>query len=198
MARRWLIVLVILGATVAGCSSGASEEDVESVRAEVAELRADLDRLSEAVDKLAAPTPPASATTPTASATTSPTAEPTVEPTPESQGCVLSIESFSTELRSGTYEEFAGITFVIRSSSERQVKAWRLGIIFDDPFGNELFVGAFNNGSAAIPPGETEDAPFSYKDNQFIDDEPYDYLGAYAVENLELEIVLCEVSFVES
>ncbi len=197
MKRRVLLIAVLAGAILVlnACASGASEDDLEELRSEVQTLRSDVDTLIERLE-VGDPAAPASATaTPRPASTPRPTQTP--EPSPEPLACALSIESFSTSLRSASFEEFADITFIVRNSDDRQIRAWRLSIAFFDPFGDLLFSGAFRDGNAAVPAGGTEEAIFSYDDNQFIDDEPYDYLASFAVENLDLEVIECEVSFVD-
>lgn len=50
------------------------------------------------------------------------------------------------------------------------------------------------DGAADIAPGATKQASFSWEDNQFIDDEPYDKLVAYSKENLRLELTEVQLS----
>lgn len=195
--RRALILGALGALLLAGCSSGASDEDIEELRSELGEVRTELERLSGAIDALEVDPPSATPTSPASTPTPRPTAAPTVEATPEPLACALSIDSFRTARRSGSFQEFVDLTFVVRNNEDRQVKAWQMSVAFYDPFGDLLFAGRFRSGDAAVPAGDVQDASFSYDDNQFIDDEPYDYLATFAVENLEIEVVECEVSFVD-
>ena len=86
------------------------------------------------------------------------------------------------------YRPKAVLTLYLKNNTSKRIKAWRALIIVKNAFGDVLFRARLTDGSANIPPGGTEKASFSWEDNQFIDDEPYDKLVAYSKENIKIEI----------
>jgi hypothetical protein len=108
------------------------------------------------------------------------------------------IESFEIKPRAGEYKRnFADLTLHVKNVGEMRVKAWRLGVRFDDAFGSLLVTLKLTDGSADLAPGGTGKASFEFEDNQFIKDEVYDKLLSYSVENLEATIATCDTSFAE-
>ena len=86
------------------------------------------------------------------------------------------------------YRPKAILTLYLKNNTSKRIKAWKALIIVKNAFGDVLFRARLTDGSANIPPGGTEKASFSWEDNQFIDDEPYDKLVAYSKENIKIEI----------
>lgn len=92
------------------------------------------------------------------------------------------------------YSPEAVLTLKVRNNTQKRIKAWKAVVIIKNAFGDVLFRARLTDGTANIGPGETEQASFSWEDNQFIEDEPYDKLVAYSEENLRVELTEVQLS----
>jgi len=88
----------------------------------------------------------------------------------------------------------AVLTLHVKNNTSNKIKAWQAVLIIKNPFGDTLLRVRLTDGSANIMPGRTAKASFSWEDNQFIDDEPYDKLVAYSKENMQLELTDVQLS----
>lgn len=86
------------------------------------------------------------------------------------------------------YSAEAVLTLYVKNNTSRKIKGWKILIGIKNSFGDTLFHTRLTNGMSNIDPGETEKASFSWEDNQFIADEPYDKILAYSKENLKIEM----------
>ena len=86
------------------------------------------------------------------------------------------------------YSSEAELTLVIRNNCTVAVSAWRAVFTFIDPFGDEMFKVQLTSGKADIRPRDTEVARFTWEDNQFLSDEPYDYLSSFDAGNIAIVV----------
>ncbi len=86
------------------------------------------------------------------------------------------------------YSAEAVLTLYVKNNTSKRIKAWKALVVIKNGFGDILFRTRLTDGTANIAPGATEKASFSWEDNQFISDEPYDKIMAYSKENLKIEL----------
>ena len=105
----------------------------------------------------------------------------------------ISLESHSVRLLdvnvdASRYSKVAELTMFVRNNSSARITAWRVMATFTDPFGDEMFKIQLTSGNTSIAPRDIAEARFSFEDNQFIDDEPYDNLASYAASNIKITL----------
>ena len=86
------------------------------------------------------------------------------------------------------YSAEAVLTLYVKNNTTKRIKAWKALVVIKNAFGDVLFRTRLTDGTANIAIGETEKASFSWEDNQFIVDEPYDKILSYSKENLKIEL----------
>jgi len=86
------------------------------------------------------------------------------------------------------YSPQAMLTLMVKNNTSKRIKAWKGLLIVKNAFGDILFRTRLTDGTANIHPGQIAKASYSWEDNQFVDDEPYDKLVVYSKENLRLEL----------
>lgn len=112
----------------------------------------------------------------------------------EGQALPISFSKFDVVKRdadvdSGRYSNDALLVLTIKNETDKIIKAYRLTIEVRNAFGDVMHTIKLTSGDSMIYPQETEDASFKFDDNQFIDDEVYDSLTAYSIDNLSLTII---------
>jgi len=80
------------------------------------------------------------------------------------------------------------LTLHLKNNTVRRIKAWRVTLIAENSFGDILFKSRLTDGTADIKKENIEKSSFIFKDNIFIDDQPYDKLVSYSKENLKISI----------
>jgi hypothetical protein len=73
------------------------------------------------------------------------------------------------------------------------IKAWRATLVIKNSFGETILTSQVTDGTAAIGPGQTAEAPYIWEDNRFISDEPFDRLMAYDASNLVIALTDLQV-----
>lgn len=106
---------------------------------------------------------------------------------------VLSLESFikvpiATDPMAGIYSDKVRLSLFVRNNTEKVIKGWKATMIVKNAFGDILFKTKLIAGQSKIESGEVEMADFSWEDNPFIPNEPYDHLVSYSDENLKIEL----------
>jgi uncharacterized protein YgiM (DUF1202 family) len=115
------------------------------------------------------------------------------------KGPALELMDFETKLlpvnvNVSRFSAEAVLTLKVKNNTQTRIKAWKAVVIVKNAFGDVLLRARLTDGTADIAAGATEEASFSWEDNQFIDDEPYDKLAAYSKENLRLELTEVQLS----
>jgi hypothetical protein len=95
----------------------------------------------------------------------------------------------------GEYSDYVRLELVVRNNTNQQVRAWRAVLVARDPFGEEMFRVELTGGRANIPPGDVREARFQFDDNEFIENEPYDYLAAYDSNTIDLLLTDIQVAY---
>lgn len=95
----------------------------------------------------------------------------------------------------GRYNEDALLVLTIQNDSDQIVKAYKLTVEVHNAFGDVMHTLHLTSGDSMINPHETEDATYKFDDNPFIDDEVYDSLTSYSVDNLSIVITEAKVVY---
>lgn len=115
------------------------------------------------------------------------------------KGPALELVDFETKqlpvnINVSRFSAEAVLTLKVKNNTPKRIKAWKAVVVVRNAFGDVLLRARLTDGTADIAPRATEEASFSWEDNRFIDDEPYDKLVAYSKENLRLELTEVQLS----
>ena len=91
------------------------------------------------------------------------------------------------DIKNGQFSDKVYLSVKVKNNTNARISGWRGVLILSNGFGDTVFRGRLTDGTANIKPGGVAEAGFSWEDNQFIKDEPFDKLMAYSVENLAAE-----------
>ena len=120
---------------------------------------------------------------------TGPRSEPTPAPEPEP----VEILSFRFSHLPADFDAMrisseARLSLTVRNTTNSRIVAWRGVLVVTDPFGDEQFRVQITDGTANLSPGATGEVIFSWEDNEFIDDEPFDKLVAFK-DNIRIRLI---------
>ncbi|OGC21216.1 hypothetical protein A2291_03140 [candidate division WOR-1 bacterium RIFOXYB2_FULL_42_35] len=92
------------------------------------------------------------------------------------------------------FSQQADLTLFLKNTSANTISAWRGMLIANNSFGEALFKTKLTDVATNIEPGETTAITFSFTNNRFINNEPYDYLNSYSKENIRLKLTGLEIT----
>ena len=92
------------------------------------------------------------------------------------------------------YTDQAALVLEVGNNTDRWIKAWQAIIEVRNVFDDLLFHAQVTDGTTEIPPRDTETAVFTWEDNPFIEDEPFDYLTKFAKDNLRVSFTETKIS----